>query len=318
MPQTPVLAIVGPTAAGKSALAMALAKALPGEILCMDSMQIYQGMDIGTAKPSRDDQRVIPHHMLDLVGPKESFSVSQYADRARPILREVAGRGKLPLLVGGTGLYLRALTQGLSLGGAMGSQEIRDRLQAVARQEGGALALHAMLQKEDPISAQKLHPNDLRRVIRALEVYEATGTPLSMHHQDNQWAAGEGEFSIALLGTALERPLLYEKINRRVEEMAARGLEEEVRGLLEQGVTQDCQSMQGIGYKEWVPVIQGKAARSVALETIKRNTRHYAKRQLTWFKAMEDIHWLDMENFQQATAQALAFARAFWGQHTGR
>lgn len=312
MTQTPVLAVLGPTAAGKSALSMALAKALPVEIVCMDSMQVYQGMDIGTAKPGPEERLQVAHHMLDVVGPKESFSVSQYADMARPILEDIGSRGKLPLLVGGTGLYLKALTQGLPLGGVAGSQEVRDRLHAIARQEGGPLILHAMLREADPASAQKLHPNDLRRVIRALEVYEATGKPISKQDEP----AGESGFRFGLLGTAMRREVLYERINRRVEEMAAQGLEEEVRGLLARGVTRDCQSMQGIGYKEWIPVLEGAAARADALERIKRNTRHYAKRQLTWFKAVQDVHWLDMEQ-PQAAARALEFAGEFWATAQG-
>lgn len=312
MRHNPVLVIVGPTAAGKSALSMALAQELPVEIVCMDSMQVYRGMDIGTAKPTRQERRQVPHHMLDVAEPRDSFSVSQYADMARPLLREIGSRGKLPLLVGGTGLYLKALMEGLALGGATGSTEVRERLHAMAQEEGGNGLLHAMLRQVDPVSARRLHPNDLRRVIRALEVYEITGQPLGSQPQPPR----DEEFTFGLLGTALERSVLYERINRRLEEMAAQGLEEEARGLFVQGVTPDCQAMQGIGYKEWVPVLEGKATRAQALETMKRNTRRYAKRQLTWFGGLEGVRWLDMER-ADATVQALEFARAFWTPSQG-
>ena len=301
------MAIVGPTAAGKSALSMALAKELPVEIVCMDSMQIYQGMDIGTAKPTPQERREAVHHMLDVLAPTEAFSVSQYADMAEPILHDICRRGRLPLLVGGTGLYLKALVEGLTLGEAKGSEEVRARLHSIAAQPGGHATLHAMLRKVDEASANRLHPNDLRRVIRALEIFEVTGKPMNRHKESFR---REG-FRFGILGTALPREILYQRINRRVKDMAAQGLEKEVRGLFRQGVRASCQSMQGIGYKEWIPVLEGTASPQEALEQIQLNTRHFAKRQRTWFRAMEDIHWLDMEQ-ADAISKAIHFAKAFW------
>lgn len=311
MGKVPALAIVGPTAAGKSALALALAQKLPAEIVCMDSMQVYRRMDIGTAKPTRQEQAMTPHHMLDLVEPTEAFSVSQYVDRVQPVLHDIHHRGKLPLLVGGTGLYLKALTQGLPLGGATGSEAIRQQLHAIAEEAEGNLRLHAMLQEVDPDTARRLHPNDLRRVIRALEVYQATGMPMSRQNE----TASDSAFQVALLGAAFARDVLYRRTDHRVEEMMRMGLLGEVEALVKSGVGPGCQSMQGIGYKELVPMLEGKLSKEEAVCLMKRNTRRYAKRQCTWFAANKDIHWLDM-GAAEAIGQGIAFAKRFWETRT--
>lgn len=304
----PVLAVVGPTASGKSALGLAIARRFNGEIVCMDSMQIYRGMDIGTAKPTLEEQATIPHHMLDIVEPADTFSVSQYAQRVEPVLHEIESRGKRAILVGGTGLYLRALTQGLSLGGAEADEALRAKLHAMEAEPSGKERLHDWLKAVDPQTAERLHPNDVRRVIRAIEVYETTGTPLS---QQERASVPDMPFNFKLIGCTMERERLYEKINQRVDRMLEAGLMDEVEGLLKAGVSPACQSMQGIGYKELVPCFQGRLSLEDAAVLLKRNTRHYAKRQWTWFKGERDVRWVDVSQ-AEGQKEALEAAEGFW------
>jgi len=307
MTQPRVLAVIGPTAAGKSALAMAMAKEFRGEIVCMDSMQVYRGMDIGTAKPTKAEQAAIPHHMIDIVDPSQPFTVADYADKVESVLRDVGARGRVPVLVGGTGLYLRTLMRGAPLGGIRSDEGARLRLWAIAGEADGKERLHAMLQIADPPTAAKLHPNDLRRVIRALEVFEITGVPISRQNE----IIPEGSFSFCLLGATMEREALYARINSRVDQMMADGLLDEVEGLLRKGVPPLAQAMQGIGYKELVPVVEGHLPLSEAVETLKRNTRRYAKRQRTWFRGEEDVEWVDMLA-ADAGERAREFVMRFW------
>ena len=210
-----VIAVAGATGSGKSALAMALAKRLEGEIICMDSMQIYRRMDIGTAKPTPQERREIPHHMLDIVEPTETYAVADYAHEAERAIAQVWARGKLPMLVGGTGLYLKALMHGLSLGGAKSDEKLRQRLNAIANMPNGREALHAMLAKADPDAAKRLHPNDVRRVVRALEIYELTGEPMSRQPREEQ----ERPFRMLPLALTMPRPALYDRLEKRVHEM---------------------------------------------------------------------------------------------------
>ena len=280
-----VIGLVGPTASGKTALSLAVARRLGGEILCMDSMQIYRRMDIGTAKPTPAEQALVPHHLLDLIEPTETFSVTQYADRARDIIDRVS----IPLLVGGTGLYLQALSLPMDFGTVPGDEALRSQYHALARKKGNA-AVHALLQERDPVSAARLHPNDLRRVIRALEVAALTGRPLSAQRMPGPEAS---PYDFRLYAVAWPRDRLYDRINRRVLQMLRDGLLEEVGALLHSGVSPDAQAMQGLGYKELAPVIAGKASLPEAAAQIQLRTRHFAKRQLTWFGRDERIHWID-------------------------
>lgn len=286
-----IVAITGATASGKSALSMELAKHFQGEIVCMDSMQIYRGMDIGTAKPSHTDRQQIPHHMLDVVSPMENYTVADYADQATQVIHQILERRRLPILVGGTGLYLKALMHGLSLGVSPSDPAIRARLEAISDQPNGRMILHHMLRQVDEASANKLHPNDLRRVIRAIEVYELTGTPLSETHQKDN-----GAFAVLPIAIRIERERLFERIEHRVECMLQDGLYEEVKGLLDAGVSAQAQSMQGIGYKEMIPVVNGTVSLQQAKEQIILNTRHYAKRQETWFRGEKATVWVDADN----------------------
>lgn len=294
-----VAAFVGPTASGKSDLAMKVAEELGGVIVCMDAMQVYKGMDIGTAKPSPADQRRVPHRMLDVVSPEESYSVAAYAGDARKALDESIGQGRLPLLCGGTGLYLRALRQPLSFGHTPGDEALRAGFQALAEKEGAA-ALHQRLAAVDPASAARLHPNDLRRVIRALEVYELTGRAISAQEPPGE---ADGPYRFVLFGLNWDREILYRRIDGRVDRMMAAGLADEVKGLLDRGISPAAQSMQGLGYKELVPYLRGEAGYEDSLAVIKRRTRNYAKRQMTWFKREPGIRWFP--GGEDAAAQAV-------------
>lgn len=281
-----VYGLVGPTASGKTVLSLRLARELGGEILCMDSMQIYRGMDIGTAKPTAEERAQAPHHLLDVADPAEPFSVTQYTALARPLLERI----EVPILVGGTGFYLRGLSQPMDYGYVRGDQSIRDRYEAMAAREG-VQAVHDWLRAVDPASADRLHPNDLRRVVRALEVYELTGERFSDQKppdpEDVPW-------QFLLFALDWPRDVLYRRIDARVDVMMADGLLNEVCGLLDSGVPAEAQAMQGIGYKELIPVIREGAPLDGAVELIKRRSRNYAKRQLTWFRADKRIHWISM------------------------
>ncbi len=293
-PLIPVFA--GPTASGKSALALQAAKELGGEIVCMDSMQVYRHMDIGTAKPSRAEREQVPHHMLDVAGPEEAFSVAEYARGAESAIRDILSRGKLPVLCGGTGLYLRALSRPMDFGFSPSDPEVRAKYQRFA-DEYGAQALHSMLGERDGKSADRLHPNDLRRVIRALEVLELTGNPFSAQEMPEN---GAEEWTLRLFALSWPRETLYNRINARVHCMLREGLAGEVRALLDRGVSPQAQSMQGLGYKELVPCLKGETSLAEAAELIARRTRNYAKRQLTWFRADGRIHWLPGEDGTEA------------------
>ncbi|MBP3651154.1 MAG: tRNA (adenosine(37)-N6)-dimethylallyltransferase MiaA [Clostridia bacterium] len=295
-----IIAVTGATASGKSELSMELAKHYGAEIVCMDSMQIYQGMDIGTAKPSPEEQQAIHHHMLDIVAPSENYTVADYAERATAVIHDILQRGKMPLLVGGTGLYLKALMHGLSLGVSRSDPAIRARLEAISDEPGGRLKLHDMLRQVDEASANKLHPNDLRRVIRAIEVYELTGTPLSQTRQEEN-----SEFSVLPLAIRMERETLYQRIEKRVDTMLNMGLVDEVQRLLQEDVSPEAQSMQGIGYKELVPVLSGLVPLHKARDQIILNTKHYAKRQETWFKGESATQWLEGGQLLPGAIQAI-------------
>ena len=279
-----VIGIVGPTASGKTALSLLAGKRLGGEILCMDSMQIYKGMDIGTAKPTREEQTVLPHHLHSFLEPTESFSVSQYAEKAR----EVIARVNVPILVGGTGMYLQSLSLPMDYGAVGGDEAIRKHYHEIADTQG-AEALHQILERVDPLSAERLHPNDIRRVVRALEVYDLTGTPLSAQKMPGP---EDSPYDFQLYALDLPREVLYSRVDQRVDQMMRDGLLDEVKRLKDSGVPEDAQSMQGLGYKELLPVLDGKSSLEEAVSLIKLRTRHYAKRQLTWFKRDERIQWL--------------------------
>ncbi len=290
MEQKPrVLVLAGPTASGKTALSIKIAKALDCEIVCMDSMQIYRGMDIGTAKPTREEMEGVPHHMLDVADPRENYSVAMYQEQAEQAMRGILTRGRTPLLVGGTGFYLRALRSPMAMGGAAASPELRAELEAIGAQPGGKERLHLELEQVDPETAARLPVNDVRRVIRALEVHRLTGKPFSQQDAPQR----DVPFAYRVAALTMDRERLYQRVNQRVDAMMAQGLLEEVRELLRAGVPPEAQAMKGLGYKELLPCVLEDAPLEDAVEKIKLGTRHYAKRQLTWFRREEDVRWVD-------------------------
>ena len=282
--------ICGPTASGKTSFTGELALRLGGEVISADCMLVYRGMDIGTAKPTEDEMRGVPHHMIDLLSPKEPFSVSDYAERALPLCNRLSAEGKVPVICGGTGFYIQSLLFARTNGNVGADESIRKKYERYAS-EKGTEALHAKLAAVDPESAEKLHPNDVKRVIRALEIYELTGIKKSA-----QADAPVPRFPYIAAAFAYPREELYVRINRRVDEMLAAGLVDEVEALLAQGVDESCQSMQGIGYKEVIKYLKNEINYSTMCDIIKQNTRNYAKRQITFFKKLPGILWLDPYN----------------------
>ena len=281
--------LTGPTASGKSNFAMELAAQMGWDILCMDSMQVYRRMNIGTAKPSAAEQKLVPHHLLDIRNPEESFSVSEYVTEAESLNREQNRTGKSVLFVGGTGLYLQAMMMPMGMGNVPANPALREELNQLALTEEGKRILHSRLEKTDPDTAAKLPLNDIRRTIRAIEVTEATGIPFS--RQENR--PDHSPFEWRVVSTAMDRNMLYDRINRRVDQMFHDGLEEEVRGLLSDGVPETAQSMCALGYKEMIPYIHGLITAVQAADAIRTGSRHYAKRQITFLKRIPDIRFVD-------------------------
>jgi tRNA dimethylallyltransferase len=299
-----ILVICGPTASGKSELALRLAQELDGEIINADSMQVYRGMDIGTAKPTPEQRGNIPHHLIDVVDPDRPFSAADFAEAADRAILDIASRGKRAIVVGGTGLYIRALLKGL-VDSPGGSGETRKLLQEEARELGNE-AMLAKLAAVDPELAARIHPNNLVRIIRALEVHCQTGIPLSRHQQEHGF--GIRRYESLQIGIRVEREELYRRIEARVERMLNEGLAEEVRRLLEAGYGRDLKSMRAIGYKEVISCLAGECTPGEAEMLMKRDTRRYAKRQMTWFNADADIIWLEYpEKFATISSHVIEF-----------
>lgn len=285
-----VLVLVGPTAVGKTKWSIEIAKRYNCEIISGDSMQVYRGMDIGTAKISPEERAGIPHHLIDIRDPDEPFSVTDFQHLCREAARDVSARGRLPFIVGGTGLYIEAACYDFQFTDAPGDETFRSRMKALAKEKGPE-ALHELLREKDPATAERLHPNDVRRVIRALEIQESTGIPLSEHLKGQ---TRQPVYDLCIIGLTMDRARLYERINARVDAMIEQGLVDEVRRLLERGYHRDLVSMQGLGYKEIAAYLLGECGLEEAVETLKRNTRRFAKRQLSWFRHMKDIQWVDV------------------------
>ncbi|MGM9617965.1 tRNA (adenosine(37)-N6)-dimethylallyltransferase MiaA [Butyricicoccus sp.] len=284
-----LICIAGPTASGKTALSIALAKLLDTEIISSDSMQLYRGMDIGTAKPDMAERDGVVHHMFDVAEAGETFSVARYQQMADACAQEILSRGRIPIVCGGTGLYLDALIDGSTFSGDETNLEAREKYNAIAREQG-AHALHEMLRKVDPESAERIHENNVKRVVRALEVYEQTGMTIGEMNARNK--RPEPKYDAILFALCpTERQTLYDRIDRRVDQMVELGLLEEARSLLEQGRLTGTAG-QAIGYKELVPYLQGQATLSDCLDTLKRASRNYAKRQLTWLRRDGRVNWI--------------------------
>ena len=305
---TPLLAIVGPTAVGKTAVAVECCLALGGEIVSADSMQIYRHMDIGTAKPSPEERRGVPHHCLDLVEPDEEYSVARYQRDAEAAIADIHARGKLPVLCGGTGLYLQAVLHGLDLPIAAADWDLRNRLEDEA-QRLGAEGLHERLRQVDPQAAARIHANNVRRVVRALEVYLLTGRPISSYHRLDRPPCAK--YNVLAFGLNRPRTELYRRIDARVGAMMERGLLEEARWLVAHGYSEQLTSMKGLGYRQLTQHLRGELDLDAAVYLIKRDTRHYARRQLTWFRAEPLLQWLDLAAVGDAANAAGAVCDAW-------
>ena len=291
--------LTGPTAAGKSDLSLALAEAINGEIISADSMQVYRGMDIGSAKLPKEERRGIPHHLLDVKDPTESFDVAEFVRLAEEAAEGIYARGKIPILVGGTGFYLQAFLKGIDFSEGDPDTPLRDEMTALAEREGRD-AVYGLLQKEDPDAAAALHPNNLKRVIRALEYRRLTGRSITEANREQLEMTSLYNFAYFVL--TLPREVLYERIDCRVDKMFDAGLIEEVQDLMKSGFGNGTTALQAIGYKEVLEALEGRCTMEEAREAVKRGTRHYAKRQLTWFRRENDTIWLDKSTFADENA----------------
>ncbi|RSK24395.1 tRNA (adenosine(37)-N6)-dimethylallyltransferase MiaA [Bhargavaea beijingensis] len=302
-----VVAIVGPTASGKTDLSVSLAEATGGEVINGDAFQVYRGLDIGTAKIAPDEMRGVPHHLFDILGPGDEFSVADYQRLVREKIAEIRSRGRLPIITGGTGLYVQSVLYDYRFTEQKEDPELRRSLERMLREKGPE-NLHDMLKKRDPVSAAEIHPNNTRRVMRALEIAALTGKT----KKETEGKDGAAPlYNHLLVGLELDRSVLYERINRRVDLMVEAGWIEEVRSLVDAGFGES-QSMKAIGYREIEAYLGGGVDLEQALELIKRNTRRYAKRQFTYFRNKLDVHWLDaLEGTRQNTQKILGFMKDF-------
>ena len=302
-----IIAIVGPTASGKTSLSIELAKRLDGEVICCDSMQIYRGMDIGTAKPTADEMDGVPHHLVDIADTSENFSAADYAPMAKTKIEEIYERGKLPIFCGGTGLYLDCVVKAKAFEGSKPDPEYRDKLFEIAKEDGGIDRLHAMLVEVDPVSAEAIHKNNVKRVIRALEIYHSAGVPKS--ELDAKSREKEGEYDIVAIGLRYnDRETLYERINKRVDIMVESGLLAEVERLYAAGALDSSYTAaQAIGYKEFLAYLRGEMSLDGAIEELKNATRRYAKRQMTWFSARDYVTFIDVDkkSFDEIVSEAM-------------
>ncbi len=288
-----VIVIVGPTASGKTNLSIELAKRMNGEIISADSMQIYKYMDIGTAKPTKEEMQDISHYLIDEVLPNEDFNVVRFKELAEKYIDNILEKGKQPIVAGGTGLYISSLINNINFSESESDWELREALKKEA-EEFGPEYLHKKLQEVDPNSALSIHPNNIKRVIRALEVYYQTQKPISYHNEMSRSIPPKYQF--VLVGLNMDRQVLYERINKRVDIMIQNGLVDEVKGLVDLGYADSIISMQGIGYKEILEFLRNNITLEQAIDNIKQGTRRYAKRQITWFKRIHGINWFNVDN----------------------
>lgn len=290
----PLIILTGPTAAGKTELSVSLAKRIGGEIISADSMQVYKGMDIGSAKIRPEEMGGIRHYLVDELNPEEEFHVVRFQQMAKRAMQEIYSHGKIPILVGGTGFYIQAVLYDIDFTETEADLSYRRKLEAMAS-EGQAGLLHERLRQVDPKAAEEIHPNNVKRVIRALEYYRDTGEPISAHNETER--KKESPYAFACFVLTEPREILYDRINRRVEQMMEDGLLEEVKKLKERGCTREMVSMQGLGYKELLEYLDGECTLDEAIYRIKRDTRHFAKRQLTWFRRERDMTWIDKSEY---------------------
>ena len=298
----PMIILTGPTAVGKTDLSIQLAKAINGEIISADSMQVYRHMDIGSAKVTPEEMDGVPHHLIDVLEPEEEFNVVVFQKLAKEALTGIYERGHIPIIVGGTGFYIQALLYDIDFTENDGDTAIRRELEKLAQTQGAG-CLHQMLQEIDPESAAAIHQNNVKRVIRAIEFYRQTGKKISLHNEQEREKQSPYQFLYYVLDT--DRKTLYERIDRRVDRMMEHGLVDEVKHLADMGCTRDMVSMQGLGYKEILDYLSGEIPLEEAVYILKRDTRHFAKRQITWFKRERDVRWLELEQFQNDRKKVL-------------
>lgn len=298
----PLVILTGPTAVGKTKLSVELAKAIGGEIISADSMQVYRGMDIGSAKVTPEEMQGIPHYLIDEFDPQEEFHVVRFQEYAKKYIQKIIQNGKIPILVGGTGFYIQAVLYDIDFTENGSDTTFRDQLQNIADTQG-ADVLHQMLREVDPKSADTIHANNVKRVIRALEFYQETGQRISEHNEAERVKESPYQFAYFVLND--EREQVYKNIDLRVDQMIEQGLIEEVKTLKAKGCTKDLVSMQGLGYKEILDYLDGTLPLDEAVRILKRDTRHFAKRQLTWFRRERDVIWIDKKLYQHDTVQIL-------------
>ena len=291
MDRKPLIILAGPTAVGKTSLSIRLAKETGGEIISADSMQVYRHMDIGSAKITKEEMEGVPHYLVDVLEPEEEFNVVRFQQMAKEAAERIWEKGKIPLVVGGTGFYIQALLYDIDFTENDGDESYRRQLERKASDEEGASELYEILKTVDPKAAQEIHPRNIKRIIRALEFYHQTGKKISEHNETQRQK--ESPYNYAYFVLTDERSRLYERIDRRVDLMMEQGLLDEVRYLKERGVRKDSTAMQGLGYKELYAYLEGEYPLDEAVRIIKRDTRHFAKRQLTWFKRERDVIWAD-------------------------
>ena len=290
----PLIILTGPTASGKTALSVELAKRIGGEIISADSMQVYRYMDVGSAKVTVEEMDGVPHHLIDVLDPQDSFNVVTFQEMAKEAMIKIYANGHIPIVAGGTGFYIQALLYDIDFTDNDGDMEYRHHLEELAKEQG-AEVLHSMLKEVDPPSAEAIHANNVKRVIRALEFYKKTGQRISDHNEEERQKESPYNFAYYVLN--MDRATLYDRIDLRVDKMIEAGLEEEVKQLKDMGCTRDMVSMQGLGYKEILDYLNGELSQEEAVYILKRDTRHFAKRQLTWFKREKDVTWVTQENF---------------------
>lgn len=300
----PLIILTGPTAVGKTKLSIRLAKAIGGEIISADSMQVYKGMDIGSAKIKQDEMEGVPHYLVDVLHPNEEFHVVRFQQMAKEALEKIYANGHIPIVVGGTGFYIQALLYDIDFTENEEDQGYRKELELLAK-EKGAEYLHNMLRNVDEKAAEDIHANNVKRVIRALEFNKQTGQKISEHNEKERAKESPYDFCYFVLND--DRAKLYERIDRRIDEMLEEGLVEEVRALKEQGFTRNMVSMQGLGYKEILDYLNGECTLEEAVYILKRDTRHFAKRQITWFKRERDVIWVNKEDFHYQEEQILNY-----------
>lgn len=286
----PLIVLTGPTAVGKTSLSISLAKAVNGEIISADSMQVYKGMDIGSAKIRKEEMQGVTHYLVDILEPEEEFHIVKFQELAKAALEEIYAKDKIPILVGGTGFYIQAVTRDIDFTQAEQETSYREELEQFAK-EKGAEYLHEKLREVDSKSAENIHANNVKRVIRALEFYHQNGTPISEHNEEQKQQTSP--YNLAYFVLTAPREILYERIDRRVDQMMEEGLLEEVKSLRERGCHRGMVSMQGLGYKEILAYLEGEYPLEEAVRILKRDTRHFAKRQLTWFRREQDVIWVD-------------------------